>query len=96
MFQKRDHKGVHSFVGEVTASSLVDAMRQAITTYADPKVVVWWVCPSSAITRSNREDVDGLFQMSEYRFYREQDEFKTLTALRRFSAQTGDQSTDAS
>lgn len=96
VFQKRDHKGVHAYAGEVTASSPAEAMRQALETYPDPKVVVWWVCPSKAITGSSREDADSLFQMSEYRFYREQDEFKTLTALRRFSAQMGDKSPDAS
>ena len=84
VFQKRDHKGVHSSIGEVEAASPEDALRQALRTFADDRVIVWWVCSSRAITRSSREDLDALFQMSDLpRFYREQDEFKTLTALRK-------------
>jgi len=91
VFQKRDHKGVHSSAGEVEAASAEDALRRALRTFPDEKVVVWWVCPSQAITRSGREDLDALFQMSDApRFYREQDEFKTLTALRKAAGRGDD------
>lgn len=91
VFHKRDHKGVHAFVGEVEADSPAEAMKQAIQTFAAPRVVVWWVCPSKAITRSSREDVEAMFPMAERpRFYREQDEFKTLTALRKAVEKIGE------
>jgi ring-1,2-phenylacetyl-CoA epoxidase subunit PaaB len=91
VFQKRDHKGVHSSVGEVEASSPEGALRQALRAFPDEKATVWWVCPSRAILRSSREDVEALFQMAESpRFYREQDEFKTLTALRIAAGKNGD------
>jgi ring-1,2-phenylacetyl-CoA epoxidase subunit PaaB len=96
IFQKRDHKGVHSSVGEVAASSPKDALRRALKAFPDDRVIVWWVCPSRAITRSGRDDIDALFQMSDApRFYREQDEFKTLTALRRAAGKNGDETPDA-
>lgn len=89
VFQKRDHKGVHASVGELLAASPEDALRQALRQFADARVLVWWVCATRAITRSSREDLDGLFQMSGApRFYREQDEFKTLTALRKAAARS--------
>jgi ring-1,2-phenylacetyl-CoA epoxidase subunit PaaB len=96
VFVKRDHKGAHTSVGEVEASSPEGALKLALTTFPDKKAIVWWVCPSRAITRSGREDVDGLFQMSDApRFYREQDEFKTLTALRKAAGKTGDKAPHA-
>jgi ring-1,2-phenylacetyl-CoA epoxidase subunit PaaB len=97
VFQKRDHKGAHSSVGEVEATSPEGALREALRAFPDEKVTVWWVCPSRAITRSAREDIDALFQMSDApRFYREQDEFKTLTALRRAAGKNGDNAPHAS
>jgi ring-1,2-phenylacetyl-CoA epoxidase subunit PaaB len=97
VFQKRDHRGVHSFVGEVEALSPADAMRKAMTAYQDEKAIVWWVCPTKAITRSGKEDVEALFQMADApRFYREQDEFKTLTALRKAAGKIGDKAANAS
>jgi ring-1,2-phenylacetyl-CoA epoxidase subunit PaaB len=96
VFQKHDHKGVHSFVGEVEADSPVEAMRAALMAYPDENAIVWWVCPSKAIARSSRDDVDGLFQMSDSpRFYREQAEFKTLSALRKQQATPGEKTVDA-
>jgi ring-1,2-phenylacetyl-CoA epoxidase subunit PaaB len=96
LFQKRDHKGVHASVGEIEASSPADALRKALRTYPADKVIVWWVCPSKAIVRSSRDDIDALFQMSDApRFYREQDEFKTLTALRKAAGNAGDSTPDA-
>jgi ring-1,2-phenylacetyl-CoA epoxidase subunit PaaB len=95
LFQKREQKGVHSSVGEVEASSPAGALMQALKTYPDDRVAVWWVCPSAAITRSSAQDIEALFQMSEApRFYREQDEFKTLTALRSAAGRKGDSMPD--
>ena len=97
VFQKRDHKGVHASAGEVEAASPEGALRRALEAFPDDQVIVWWVCPSDAITRSSREDIETLFQMSEGpRFYREQDEFKTLTALRKAAGKNGDKKPHAS
>jgi ring-1,2-phenylacetyl-CoA epoxidase subunit PaaB len=100
IFQKRDHKGMHAWVGEVDASSPEGALIKALDTFAADlrsKAIVWWVIPSRAITRSSREDLDALFQMSgEPRFYREQNEFKTITALRKAASRTEEKSPDAS
>lgn len=86
VFVKRDHKGVHSYIGEVEAVSPASAMRLAIEKFSDDRILVWWVCPSAAIMRTKAEDIQALFHIAEPRFYRDQGEFHTIAALRKIKS----------
>jgi len=86
VFVKRDHKGVHSYIGEVEAVSPASAMRLAVEKFSDDRILVRWVCPSNAIMRTRTEDIQMLFHIAEPRFYRDQGEFHTIAALRKIKS----------
>lgn len=85
VFQKLSHRGTHTHVGEVQAGSPEGALKAALTTYANPSAIVWWVVLDSAITRSKPEDIAALFEIARRKTFRDQDEYHIVTALREFA-----------
>ncbi len=82
VFQKTVHRGTLVQVGEVTASNPAEAMTQATTTYPNPKAIVWWVFPASAIHRTDPTENDALFGPAEDKHYRHSNFYPTVTLMR--------------
>jgi ring-1,2-phenylacetyl-CoA epoxidase subunit PaaB len=87
VFQKQEHKSVHSHIGEVQADSPESALYLALKAYPST-ALVWWIILDSAITRSKPEDIDALFQMAESKYYRDQGFFHTVATLREIKSRS--------
>lgn len=84
-FQKLNHRGTLTHVGEVTAGSPEGALIAALTAYANPSAIVWWVIPDLAITRSEPGDIAGMFEVARSKTFRDQAEFHIITAMRQIA-----------
>lgn len=85
VFQKLNHKGTHTHVGEVQGGSQDGALKAALSAYASPAVIVWWVVPDDAIVRSTPEDIAAMFAIAKRKTFRDQDEYHIVTAMREFA-----------
>ncbi len=85
VFQKTIHRGTLVQVGEVNASDPAEAMTQATATYPNPKAIVWWVLPASAIHRTDPTENDALFGPAEDKHYRHSNFYPTVTLMREIS-----------
>jgi 1,2-phenylacetyl-CoA epoxidase PaaB subunit len=86
IFKKMSHRGYHTLVGEVEARSGAQALAAALQRFSDPPALVWWLVPERAVTRSQPEDIERLFQHAETRFYRDEGHYHTLATLRKIKA----------
>ncbi len=86
VFQKHGPRGVHEYTGTVEGRSSRDALRAALTVYANQDVTVWWVTPEEAIRRSTSDDIAALFAIAETKFYRDEGQYRTQEALRKIKA----------
>jgi ring-1,2-phenylacetyl-CoA epoxidase subunit PaaB len=82
VFQKTVHKGTLVQVGEVDAPDPTAAMTQATETYPNPKALVWWVFPASAIHRTDPAENDALFGPAENKPFRHSNFYPTVTLMR--------------
>ncbi|MCB9135428.1 MAG: phenylacetic acid degradation protein [Anaerolineales bacterium] len=82
VFQKTVHKGTLVQVGEVNADDPVEAMTQATAAYPNPKAIVWWVLPASAIYRTDPAENDTLFGPAHEKHYRHSSFYPTVTLMR--------------
>ncbi|HNB51394.1 MAG TPA: hypothetical protein PK530_05605 [Anaerolineales bacterium] len=82
VFQKTIHRGTLVQVGEVTAPDPATAMAQALETYPNPKAIVWWVLPASAIHRTDPAENDALFGPAQDKAYRHSSFYPTVTLMR--------------
>jgi ring-1,2-phenylacetyl-CoA epoxidase subunit PaaB len=96
VFLKLTQKGLHSYVGEVKASTAIDALKIAITTYAERAPLVWWVIPAEAVSCTGAEDIEALFSPATHKDYRDQSFFHTVAALHDIKTQSREQATDES
>ena len=62
--------------GQVVASSLAGAMRQAIQQYDADSTVLWWVVADSALNRSNDDDIASMFAPALEKTYRDQSSYR--------------------
>ena len=87
IFQKTSQRRAMIYVGhvgEVTAVSPHHALQQAIHTFgSDEEVFVWWVVPNSAITSTDNDDIDSLFDPALDKTYRHPSAYRTFTAIRK-------------
>jgi ring-1,2-phenylacetyl-CoA epoxidase subunit PaaB len=86
VFQKHGPRGVHEYTGTVEGRSSRDALRAALTAYANEDVTVWWVAPEEAIRQSTPDDIAALFAIAETKFYRDEGQYRTREALREIKA----------
>jgi ring-1,2-phenylacetyl-CoA epoxidase subunit PaaB len=70
-------------VGSVQASSPADAMSQATATFSPRSPYVWWVCPASAIFRSEAQDIESMFAPAEDKIYRNPNQYRTVAEMRK-------------
>jgi ring-1,2-phenylacetyl-CoA epoxidase subunit PaaB len=96
IFLKLTQKGLHSYVGEVKASTAEDALKIAITTFADRAPLVWWIIPAEAVTCTGAEDIEALFSPATQKDYRDQAFFHTVAALQDIKARAREKATDES
>ncbi len=82
VFQKLQQRGTHIHVGEVQAGTAESALKAALKAFANHSALVWWVLSASAVTRSRPEDIEQMFEIARRKTFRNQDEFRTVTAMR--------------
>lgn len=82
VFQKTAHKGTLVQIGEAQAGSPEEAMAKAIAAYPNPKVIVWWVLPVSAIHQTDPSENDTLFGPADNKPFRHSNYYPTVTLMR--------------
>lgn len=90
VFQKQSQRRAMTYVvhtGQVVANSPEHALKKAIDQDNTGKqTFVWWICPASAITRSNDDDVESMFAPALSKPYKHPAHYKTFTAIRQAKA----------
>ncbi|MEM7347219.1 MAG: phenylacetic acid degradation protein [Chloroflexota bacterium] len=75
IFCKTSHRRSMTFVdyiGEVEATTSKQALSRALETFTDQAVLAWWVIPTSAIARSESDDVESWFAPALTKTYKQQ------------------------
>lgn len=70
-------------VGEVTAVSPHHALQQAIQTFGNDDVYVWWIVPNAAISHTDDDDIEAFFTPALDKTYRQPSAYRTFTAIRK-------------
>ncbi|MFQ5398775.1 MAG: phenylacetic acid degradation protein [Anaerolineae bacterium] len=86
VFQKQSQRRSMSFVfhvGEVEAQSPVQAMKKAMAAFTEGDPIVWWVCPESAIVRSQEDDIESMFAPVHNKVYRMPNQYRTVSAMQK-------------
>lgn len=86
IFQKQsERRGMvyTTYVGEVEASSPVHALHQALQTFPTEGMFVVWVCPATAVTRSEEADVAPMFAPAKEKLYRMPNQYRTVFAMQK-------------
>jgi ring-1,2-phenylacetyl-CoA epoxidase subunit PaaB len=84
VFQKQtERRGMTftTYVGEVEASSPAHALQQAMAHFPAEQVFVWWVCPATAVTRSEEADALPLFAYAKDKLYRLPNQYRTVFTM---------------
>ncbi|MGQ0601772.1 MAG: phenylacetic acid degradation protein [Anaerolineales bacterium] len=85
IFQKTSQRRAMTFVthvGEVEARSPQEALKLAFEKYPAKDVFVWWVCPASAITRTEPGVEESWFAPAREKTYKQQSEYGDVGGLR--------------
>jgi ring-1,2-phenylacetyl-CoA epoxidase subunit PaaB len=93
VFQKQSQRRAMGFVvhvGQVEAQSPVAAMKKAVAQFSDGTPFVWWVCPKRAITHSQEEDVESMFDPAKDKIYRMPNQYRTVSAMKEVRRGEGD------
>jgi ring-1,2-phenylacetyl-CoA epoxidase subunit PaaB len=88
VFTKQSQRRSMTFVkhvGEVRADTAVSALARA---YHDPAfepegVFVWWVVPSTAVLRSDDENIESMFAPAKDKTYRQQSAYGFISPRRK-------------
>lgn len=92
VFQKLEHKGTLVHRGAVEARTPPEALQRALAAFSDRAALVWWVFPARLVTRSERDDVDSLFEPARDKAYRQPSHYHTVALMHRIkAAQAGDE-----
>lgn len=86
VFQKTSQRRAMTFVmhvGEVEARTPREALRRALERFPAPEVFVWWVCPASAVARSEPGVKESWFAPAREKTYRQQAYYGDVGGLRR-------------
>jgi len=84
--QKQSQKPSDAYVvhvGQVDATTPVEALQQARKTLADTTCWVWWIFPARAVTKSEPDDVESMFEPALDKHYRHQYYYHTVSGLRK-------------
>jgi ring-1,2-phenylacetyl-CoA epoxidase subunit PaaB len=83
VFRKTSHKRSMTFVdyvGEVSASSPEDALKQAQQQFGDVEALVWWIVPTDRLAKSDpgSETVESWFAPATDKTYKQQQYYATI------------------
>lgn len=84
--QKQSQKPSDAYVvhvGEVEAASPVEALRRALAQFGEDSAWVWWLFPARAVTRSEPEDIERMFEPALEKHYRHQYHYHTVAGMRK-------------
>lgn len=85
VFQKRSQRQAMTYVdyvGAVAAGSAEGALAAALAEFPDEDALVWWVCRSDTIGRSEAADAP-LFAVAAGKKFRMPNQYHTVTAMQR-------------
>lgn len=91
VFVKTYEQGQCEHIGAVKADSHEAAMQAAVETFADEKVLWWWVFPAAAVSSTLEEDTGSMFDPVLDKRYREQTQYPVITMMRKIRAKGGKQ-----
>jgi ring-1,2-phenylacetyl-CoA epoxidase subunit PaaB len=74
-------------VGQVEATTSLQALRRAQEAFADRIPWVWWVFPARAVTRSEPDDIESMFEPALDKHYRHQYHYHTVAEMRKIKKQ---------
>jgi ring-1,2-phenylacetyl-CoA epoxidase subunit PaaB len=84
--QKQSQKPSDAYVvhvGEVVAAGPVEALRRGLAQFGQDSAWVWWVFPARAVTRSERKDIESMFEPALKKHYRHQYHYHTVAGMRK-------------
>jgi ring-1,2-phenylacetyl-CoA epoxidase subunit PaaB len=95
VFQKQGQVARETYVvhvGQVEAESPARALEQALITFSNENVFVWWVVPAAAVVQSLPEDGPSMFDPAHAKSYRHHLQYPVEETLReqRKSPRKGD------
>jgi ring-1,2-phenylacetyl-CoA epoxidase subunit PaaB len=70
------------YVGEVTARSPEEAIREASETFGAGSGLVWWSCPARAIVASDPDDLPGL-EAATGKLFRMPNQYRTVFTMQK-------------
>jgi phenylacetate-CoA oxygenase PaaH subunit len=85
IFQKQSQRATETFVkhvGEVFADSPQEALALGLEKFGEGEALVWWVCPASAVIKSDEADALPMFGPAEHKPYRHPQFYKVVSQLR--------------
>lgn len=85
VFQKRSQRQAETFVshvGRVQAPSPAAALQLAVAQWGGGEAWVWWVAPTTALTRSAEDDAASMFAPALDKPYRSPNYYHVLTQMR--------------
>jgi phenylacetate-CoA oxygenase PaaH subunit len=84
--QKQNQKPSDAYVvhvGQVEATGPVEALRRGLEQFGEDSAWVWWVFPARAVTSSEPEDIESMFDPALEKHYRHQYHYHTVAGMRK-------------
>jgi len=85
IFKKQSQRQSETYVthvGQVSARTPVEALRQALAQFGTGEAYVWWVVPGRAILRSQPGDAQSFFGPARDKPYRSPNFYRVFTQMR--------------
>ena len=95
VFYKLAHNRSCVYTGKVEAGSPQEAIKQSLETYINPKALMWWVFPVSAVLHSEDDDLDPLYAPARQKYYRHQTQFTNAMLLKKMKSDWREQQEEA-
>ena len=91
VFVKQSQRRAMGFVehiGSLQASTSLEALDLAVARYGSSDPFVWWICPENAVTRSDENDIESMFEPANQKCYRHPNQYRTVEAMRQVERST--------
>lgn len=96
IFSKPGSSGTQTWFGTVEATAPQEALAHAFEIFSGiRKAFAWWVFPASAITKSDRVDVESMFAPALDKDFRMATDFHTLSMMRKIQAENREEQAGA-
>lgn len=88
VFVKQRSAGTRTFIGELQATSPIEAIQRAREEFLkDSKPFAWMAFPKHLIVESKEDDLESMFTPAREKTFRMATDFHTLTEMRKILAQ---------